>query len=334
MSRPISIGVIALAFVLAGCGAVGGPPLPAQPPRVGVAPVLPPSPPPVASQKVYVGNCKGASITEYPALATGNVAPTATIAGSNTLLSCPEGLAFDNAGVMYVADWGAKAVLEFAPGASGNVAPIRTITGFTGPVGVAIDSAGNVTVSDYFQTLVKVFAQGATGAAAPIRTIDVSAAGLAHADSVQYDSDGELWVSDESMPPNSKIVAYAPGASGPATPVDTISGSNTQLDGPLGTMTDTKNNVWVVNDGSNTLTTYPDDATGNVTPSAVVSGANTLLSQPYGIANDSANSAYVSNFGNDTITVFPSTANGNVAPARAISGSNTGLQGPWAIEVH
>ena len=50
----------------------------------------------------------------------GNVAPTATIGGSNTGLSGPEGIALDSGGNIYVADANAASVFVYPAGASGQ----------------------------------------------------------------------------------------------------------------------------------------------------------------------------------------------------------------------
>lgn len=72
--------------------------------------------------------------------AHGNVAPTATIAGSKTKL-------------------------EFAPNANGNVAPIRTIAGsktkLVEPCSMAFDSADNLYVADQQGRAILEFAVGA-----------------------------------------------------------------------------------------------------------------------------------------------------------------------------
>jgi len=71
-----------------------------------------------------------AAILQFPASATGNVAPSNSITGAATLLSLPEGLAFDAAGALYVADNNAASgLLTFAPGATGNAAPTRQVAG-------------------------------------------------------------------------------------------------------------------------------------------------------------------------------------------------------------
>ena len=117
--------------------------------------------------------------------ATGNVAPDATIAGSNTTLYFIRGIATDTEGNLYVASLaqntsgiggplsGVPSILEFGPGATGNVAPIRTITGSAtgmGEIGnLRVDSSGNIYVLNGAQIL--RFAATATGNIAPAAAI-------------------------------------------------------------------------------------------------------------------------------------------------------------------
>jgi len=70
----------------------------------------------------------------YPAGSNANAAPTATISGSNTGLSYPQGIAVDStSGNIYVADESATSVFVYPPLASStgvlNEAPVATISG-------------------------------------------------------------------------------------------------------------------------------------------------------------------------------------------------------------
>src|SRR5260370_42046613 len=58
----------------------------------------------VTPRPFYVANFNGNSATVYAAGATGNATPIATIAGSNTGLTSPQGIAVDAAGRLYVAN--------------------------------------------------------------------------------------------------------------------------------------------------------------------------------------------------------------------------------------
>jgi hypothetical protein len=100
-----------------------------------------------ASRNVYVFDPKTATISEFAAGATGNVAPIRTISGSSTGLSGGNGFSFGLAvskksGEIFVSNPGSNAILGFAATASGNVAPIQTIagsaTGLGDPLGLAV----------------------------------------------------------------------------------------------------------------------------------------------------------------------------------------------------
>jgi hypothetical protein len=69
----------------------------------------------------------------YGAAASGNVAPAATISGSNTGFVSPNQIAFDTTArdTLYVADPGSGAISVFSSfgSANGNLAPTRTISG-------------------------------------------------------------------------------------------------------------------------------------------------------------------------------------------------------------
>src|SRR5581483_58033 len=100
--------------------------------------------------RLYVGQ-GGSSILIFAAGTTGNVAPVATIAGSNTTLTSVTAMSFDAAGRLLVADASGK-ILVFAAGATGNATPVQTIsgsnTGLSAPSGVAEDAQGGIWVSD------------------------------------------------------------------------------------------------------------------------------------------------------------------------------------------
>jgi hypothetical protein len=102
-----------------------------------------------------VVNWDNASVTEYPLNANGNIAPIATLAGSNTGLDLPLGIASDRVGSLRIGNalGGLNgiggSITSYVKGAQGNSAPIATIaggnTGLTGGVSaVALDSTGNI----------------------------------------------------------------------------------------------------------------------------------------------------------------------------------------------
>src|SRR5438552_2375633 len=135
-----------------------------------------------AGKPLYVANeVFGSSITVYAPGASGNATPTASIAGGNTGLSFPVGIALDGAGNIYVTDVSGNSVTVYAPGASGNTTPTATIaggnTGLGRPAGIALDGAGNIYVANSGGSIT-VYAAGASGNATPMVTIAGSNTGL------------------------------------------------------------------------------------------------------------------------------------------------------------
>src|SRR5260370_6003375 len=122
---------------------------------------------------------------------------------------------------------------------------------------------------------------------------------------------------------------YAAGATGNATPIATIAGSNTGLTSPQGIAVDAAGRLYVANIANPyTITIYASGATGNATPAATIAGSNTGLSQPEGIALDAAGRLYVATLLNTTVTVYAAGAAGNATPTVTIAGNHTALNTP------
>jgi hypothetical protein len=100
-----------------------------------------------ASDNIYVSDQASTicgkpcpAILVFAAGSTGSVAPTRSIAGSNTLLAAPTDVKVDSSGNLWVADSaaGAGVIYEFASGASGNVAPTATLKSPGALIGLAL----------------------------------------------------------------------------------------------------------------------------------------------------------------------------------------------------
>ena len=289
---------------------------------------------------LFVANALTFTVTGYAAGTNGNVAPALLIAGLNTNLDIPLGIARDTAGRIYVVNHGTNSILVYAPGDTGNATPVNTIiganTGLDMPWGCALDNAGRLYVVNYnpntSASSITVYAAGATGNATPIATIAGSNTGLYFPEGIAVDGGGRfLYVTNvlNSLTVSvNAIMVFAAGATGNAAPSDSIAGDKTGLSSPTAIALDAAGRIYVAN-GNGTVTVYPAGASGNVAPLDSIGGANTGLSMPSGIALD-GQFLYVANYGG-SITVYRPGARGNVAPVDTIVGSNTGLYGPSYI---
>jgi len=195
------------------------------------------------SGKLYVVNSdpyvNSVEIFAPPTPGTSDPAPLATIAGGNTQLSVPVGIALDSAGDVYVVNQFATSVTEFTPPFSGsmNVAPTAVISGanagFSNPAGIALDQAGNIYVTNQNSSAVLEFAPPVAGGSnqSPIATISGSETDLSNPVGVAVDTFGNLFVSNSA---SDTIVEFAPPVSGAnnLAPIREIDGSRTGLNSP------------------------------------------------------------------------------------------------------
>ncbi len=235
-------------------------------------------------------------------------------------------------------------VTGYAAGTNGNVAPALAIVGLNTnldfPLGIARDAAGRIYVANHGANNILVYAPGDTGNATPVNTIMGANTGLDIPWGCALDGTGRLYVVNNN--PNtgaSSITVYAAGATGNATPIATIAGSNTGFYFPEGIAVDAGGRFLYVTKALNSssgnvyaILVYAAGASGNVAPSDSIVGNKTGLSNPTAVALDAAGRIYVANT-NNTITVYPAGASGNVAPVDSIGGTNTGLFQPTGIAV-
>lgn len=260
----------------------------------------------------------------FSATDTGDTAPQHSIVGTSTKLFSSYGLFKDShRGLIGATNSDDDSISIYGTGDSGNATPVRTISGpatlLNGPKGVAFYRGAN-----------------ATG------------------------DDDEILVANAD---NDSVTIYKSTATGNAPPKRTITGFNkTLLNKPSGLAvypdpndpTGAKDEIWVTNMGSGTVTVYNRENSGDAvpiypvsqptTPVPSIGGSATGLNQPCGIdVADSNNHTYVfvTNAGADSITIYDradvagqtQTTGGNVAPAYTIQGADTGLSSPCAVHV-
>ncbi len=233
-----------------------------------------------AAGDLFVANQPG-SVTEYvPPYNQGPV----TIAGG---INHPQSLAVDARGNLFVANGnGSNTVTVYSP--PYGAGPAATISSnVNDPVGLALDSAADLFVLNSAANTIAEYAPPYAGPPTMISR------GLSTPSSLAIDARGNLFVANlNSMP--SSVVEYTPPFSESSVPVATITnGINEQ-----GSIALVSSNLFVPNQGANTVTEYAAPYTGS--PTTIVGGQ----SQPIALAVDSAGNLYVANYGNNTVTEY------------------------------
>jgi len=187
----------------------------------------------------------------------------------------PQGLAVDDAGAVYVADFNNRVVKLTAGSTSQTVLPF---SGLNYPEGVAVDNQGGVYVADRGNNRVLKLAAGSnTPTVLPF-------AGLKNPDGVAVDTAGNVYVTDTD---NNRVLMLTAGSTAQTTlPF-------TGVAAPWGIAVDAAGDVFVTEHDSNQVLKLP---AGSNTPTALpLTGLNT----PLGVALGANGDVYVADRGND-----------------------------------
>jgi streptogramin lyase len=196
------------------------------------------------------------------------VAGSADGIGTDASFNSPVGVAADNTGNLYIADYGNDTIRKVAPngavttlagtaGVAGNRDGIGASASFTLPYGIATDSAGNVFVAEMSShTIRKITPAGV------VTTLAGKAGVAGHADGtgadasfylphgVATDEAGNVYVADfandtlRKITPSGEVTTIA-GKAGESAEYDGIGGA-ARFSGPMAVATDSKGNVFVL----------------------------------------------------------------------------------------
>ena len=240
---------------------------------------------------LYVANggaYSGGTVTVY---APGSKSVLRTISQG---LNDPGALAFDGSGNLYVANITGNAVTVYAMGGSSLIETISQ--GVLRPDALAFDSSGDLyvansfTKADGFGRTVTVYAPGSTKL---LRTITK---GVCYPIALAFDSSGNLYVADEFQlapkckgtrdPSTGSVTVYAPGSE---TVLRTIK-KGLSYPGPFALVFDASGNLYVANEGGNTVPVY---APGSTKVLRTISGD---MVNPEVLAFDGSGNLFVANF--------------------------------------
>lgn len=278
---------------------------------------------------LYVLSRADESVTAYRAVA-GEVDPTPvkSLAGDQTGMINPRGVAFDSSGRMYVVN--SNTVTVYPPDwPGGNTPPLKELQGFGSgiaePMAIAFDSADRMYVVNSFEfrggggsvTVHQV--EWPAGIVDPIATLYGPRTGLLYPTGIAFDQYGWMYISNAES-----VSAYPLGwLGGDQAPIATLRGIDTKLSRPTGLGFNEAGFMFVANWGGPSTASVgifpPDWARGNtgrptsedpriltygIPPTATISGVATLLSGPTALILDERERVLVANRFNNLLTAY------------------------------
>lgn len=282
--------------------------------------------------------------------------PKRLIGGLNTKIEFQCGLYIDpaNGDIYAVNNDTIDTLVVFSRQAIGDVKPDRELHTPHGTFGIAVDEgAKELFLTVQHDNAIVVFSKSAKGITSPLRVIQGDHTGLADPHGMALDTRNNLlfvtnhgsthsvraqpgarrreeiagWplTRDDAVPGSGRILppsitVYAKDARGDAAPLRVIQGPRTQMDWPTAIAVDPdRDEIFVANDGGNSVLVFNASASGDAAPIRVLKGARSLVSNPTGVYLDKTNNElWVASFGNHIAAVYPPTANGDVPPLRII----------------
>ncbi|HTQ27514.1 MAG TPA: NHL repeat-containing protein [Puia sp.] len=253
--------------------------------------------------------------------------------GTSATFAQPEGIAVDGSGNLYVADFGNNMIRKISPtgsvstlagnGTAGSANGAGNAATFDGPTGIAVDQIGNVYVADYTNNLIRLISSsgvvrtlagsGTAGSTNGVATL----ASFNNPAGITVDAGGNAYVADSRnqlirMISPSAVVTTLAGtgqlgyADGPA--------STAAFDFPFGIALDASGNVFVAEQGSQTIREISTSGVvSTFAGSSAVGSRNGIGTSasfwfPSGVAVDAQENVYVADYSNNMIRKINSAA--------------------------
>ena len=264
---------------------------------------------------LYVTNETGNSVDVMP-VTSGTIFGVPVTAGIlativSSGLGQPDGLAFDSAGDLFIANFTANTV-SVVPAASGTIFGVSVTanvlsviaSGLSGPAGLSFNSAGDLFIANSTASSISVMpiASGTIfGVSVTANTLaSVVTSGLSIPNGLSFNLAGDLFIANNS----GNSVSVMPQASGTIFGVSVTANTlasvvTSGLSGPAGLTFDSAGDLFITNNSGNSVSVMPQ-ASGtifgvSVTANTLASVASTGLSAPLGITIDSAGDLFIAN---------------------------------------
>lgn len=238
------------------------------------------------TQELYLTVQHDNAVVVYRKTAQGNDPYLRKLAGDDTQLEDPHGIALDTKRkLMVVANHGN---VSYRGKASQTVGATSSFRGMGEILGSTRYQPGS---GKFFPPSLNIYAIDAQGNTRPIRRIQGAKANLDWPAGVTIDEQrGEIYVADDV---NHAIKVFKITDDGDVAPTRIIAGSKTGIKNPTGVALDLKHNeLWVANMGNHTATVFPLSASGDASPLRTIRGGpasepSLMIGNPGAVAYDS-----------------------------------------------
>ncbi|MGC2485825.1 MAG: hypothetical protein WA359_06255 [Acidimicrobiales bacterium] len=278
-----------------------------------------------ASGDLFIANTLGNSVSVLPASTgiifgqsfTANV--VATLSPVSPTLDGPSGFAFDANGDLFISNAYGQS-LAVLPASSGVLfgqavtkdvaAPLAasTAAGTAGPFGLALDASGDLFYSNIVANTVIELASTPVLIPSPTLT---AATGLDLPLGIVLDPNGDVFIANDDnsisvLPASSGTIFGQSVTAGQITTLTAASGLNS----PLALAMDANGDLFISNDGNNTISVLPA-STGTIFGQSVTANQITTLQAsigseaPFGLSFDANGDLFGASLGTDQITVIP-----------------------------
>jgi hypothetical protein len=214
----------------------------------------------------------------------------------------PQGLAFDTAGNLYVANYNSGTVSKVTP--TGTVSTFASGLGHPDG-GLAFDAAGNLYVADFGNNLIRKVT--------PAGVVSTFVFNINNPAALAFDAAGNLYVANLGNTGQPQTVSKV-------TPAGVVSIFASGFLYPTGLAFDSAGNLYVANENDANV-----EVVNEVTPAGVVStfASGFTLPDSGGLAFDAAGNLYVGSYGDGTVS--------QVTPAGVVSTFASGFNQPWGL---